>query len=278
MEVLTWEEHGTTVVLRLDGLADAAVAAWARGAVADVATWAGRLGPQRLVVELRGEPGGGVHGGVAWPGRTPLVVAHVGRASSATDLGADWVLVHELTHVLLPPVADRHHWFEEGFATYAEPWARTRAGHLDAAVAWADLVKGLPQGQPQPGELGIDHTPTWGRTYWGGALFWLVVDVGWRRDGGPGVQQAVGALAATGGMARPGPVPLPSLLRTMDEVAGDGIALPTWRQWSDQPVTVDLDAQWSWLGVRVGPAGVLLDDDAPGAHARHAIDGTAPRP
>ena len=35
----------------------------------------------------------------------------------------------------------------------------------------------MPLGLSRPGDRGFDLTPSWGSIYWGGALFWLVVDV-----------------------------------------------------------------------------------------------------
>jgi hypothetical protein len=39
------------------------------------------------------------------------------------------------------------------------------------------MVSGMPQGEPQRGDRGLDGTHTWGRTYWGGAMFCLLTDV-----------------------------------------------------------------------------------------------------
>jgi len=41
-------------------------------------------------------------------------------------------------------------------------------GELDAARIWADMMHGMRKGLPADGDAGLDHTPTWGRTYWAG--------------------------------------------------------------------------------------------------------------
>jgi len=64
-----------------------------------------------------------------------------------------------------------HRWLGEGLATYIEPLGRIRTGSLTPERVWRDLVLGLPQGEPQPGDQGLDVTHTWGRTYWGGRFF-----------------------------------------------------------------------------------------------------------
>jgi len=42
-------------------------------------------------------------------------------------------------------VDERHHWIEEGIATYVEPIARIHAGHLKAERMWFDLVRDMPK-------------------------------------------------------------------------------------------------------------------------------------
>ena len=57
-----------------------------------------------------------------------------------------------MVHTALPNVLWRHHWLEEGLATYVEPFARVRAGLLSEEDAWAGLAEGLPHGLPGAGE------------------------------------------------------------------------------------------------------------------------------
>ena len=49
---------------------------------------------------------------------------------------------------------------------------------------WHDIVRDMQKGEPAAGDEGLDHTHTWGRTYWGGAIFCLVADVEIRRETG----------------------------------------------------------------------------------------------
>ena len=70
---------------------------------------------------------------------------------------------------------------EEGLATYVEPLGRARTGLIAVEQVWSELLDGLPKGLPGAGDRGLDRTPTWGRTYWGGALFWFLADVEIRR-------------------------------------------------------------------------------------------------
>jgi hypothetical protein len=123
-----------------------------------------------------------------------------------TDLGMSqtrrsWELVHEMVHLGFPTMPRRHLWAEEGLATYVEPIARARAGDLSAEKVWADFVRGLPLGLPRQGDEGLDRTHTWARTYWGGAVFWLLADVEIRRRNGNrlGLETALRSLIAHGG-------------------------------------------------------------------------------
>ena len=106
----------------------------------------------------------------------------VAQHATAEDLSRDWVLTHEMVHYGFPNMDREHHWIEEGSATYIEPIARAAVGNLSVAQVWGDMVRFMPQGLPDPGDRGLDGTHTWGRTYWGGALFCLLADVRTRKE------------------------------------------------------------------------------------------------
>jgi hypothetical protein len=78
---------------------------------------------------------------------TSVISVPDGRAS-ALELAHDWVMTRELIHLAFPSVGREHDWIAEDIATYVEPIAR--AGRLSQDRVWADLVRGLPQGLPQP--------------------------------------------------------------------------------------------------------------------------------
>jgi hypothetical protein len=80
-------------------------------------------------------------------------------------------MTHELVHLAISSLPDEHHWLEEGLATYVEPIARSQDGQLPATNVWHGMLAGMPEGQPRRGDHGLDETHTWGRTYWGGAMF-----------------------------------------------------------------------------------------------------------
>jgi predicted metalloprotease with PDZ domain len=169
-------------------------------------------------------------------------------------------------------VEEEHHWIEEGLATYVEPVARVRAGELSAARVWGDMVEGMPKGEPGPGDRGLDRTPTWGRTYWGGALFCLVADVRIREATGNrvGLETALRGVLRAGGSIRV-EWPLTRVLDVGDQAVGVAILRPLYEQMHLDPVRIDLDTLWRRLGVDRGGGGVTLDDAAPLAAVRRSI-------
>jgi hypothetical protein len=205
------------------------------------------------------------------------IFMRIGEHAAPKALHDDWVLVHEMTHLAFPSVAREHDWAEEGLATYVEPFARARAGLMTPEDAWRSLVDGLPNGLPAPGDRGLDRTPTWGRTYWGGALFYLLVDIEIhkRTQNRFGLEHALrGILAAGGNNAHRW-----ALERAF--AAGDAaIGVPVLRELHDEMGTskhpVDLDRLWRDLGVRPVAASVQFDDAAPLAAIRRAISAPSP--
>ena len=169
-----------------------------------VTTYYGQFPVKRarvLVVPVDGRRGvqgttwGDMHG---WPGFTRL---RIGQHITAAELADDWTTTHELVHMAFPSLPDDQHWMEEGLATYVEPIARVETGELKAQQIWSDMVRDMPKGEPQEGDRGMDQTHTWGRTYWGGALFCLVADVAIRREtkNRKGLQDALRAIVEQGG-------------------------------------------------------------------------------
>jgi len=244
---------------------------WISASAAAVSEYFGRFPlPDSLVLVVPGR-GARIHGRVFGRGGA-TVLLWLGPDVSQVDLDKDWVLVHELTHLGFPSVARRHHWAEEGLATYLEPIIRARTRALPAEAVWTELVRGLPKGLPQPGDQGLDYTPTWGRTYWGGALYWFLADVEIRERTG---NQASLMGALRGILAEGGTIAEPwSLDRALS--AGDrAVALPVLKRLYEKmhasPAPVDLDALFNRLGVRTVGTRMSFDDQAPIAAVRRGI-------
>jgi hypothetical protein len=215
--------------------------------------------------------GRGVSGGHAsgWDGAR--IRLGVGKESTPADFADDWVTTHEMVHLAFPSQEDQHHWIEEGQAVYIEPVARARIGELTPEKIWGDMVRDMPQGQPAPGDRGLDYTHTWGRTYWGGAIFCLSADVQIRErtHNQKGLEDALRAVLAQGNIESEWP--LERAIAVGDKATGVPVLHDLYEQMKATPVTVDLDGLWKKLGVIEQNGHIVFDDTAPLAAVRRAI-------
>lgn len=238
-----------------------------------VAAYFGRFpaATARVLVLGTSSPGRPVRSGTAFGDRGAAIKLTLANSVRAIDLERDWILVHEMCHLALPSLPRRHHWLEEGMASYVEPMARAQAGLLSPERVWGDMVKGLPQGLPQSGDRGLDRTWTWGRTYWGGALFCLLADVESRAAtaGERGLQHALRAILQHGNIETDSPIE--PLLEIGDGAIGAAVLTSLYARMKDAPYPVDLDELWHSLGVRAGTLGVQFDDAASQAATRLAL-------
>ncbi len=212
---------------------------------------------------------GTTYGGDAGSASTRILL---GGDADRDDLEHDWVMTHEMVHLAFPLVRRQHHWIEEGLATYVEPIARAQIGTLPASEVWRQLVQGLPNGLPREGDQGLDHTPTWGRTYWGGALFCLEADLGIRKatNNRYGLRDALRGLLAAGANIEQ-EWPMDRALQIADHSIGVHVLETLYAQMKDAPHPVDLDALWRELGVVPVGRDVRFDDSAPLAAERRRI-------
>lgn len=249
-----------------------AIHAWVERAAGIVSAYYGRFPVRELSVRLIAMPGDGVRGGTTYGKPRAFIRLRVGREVTEPQLLADWVLVHEMTHLALPDVGEEHAWLSEGLAVYIEGVARVQAGNRPETDVWAEELRSMPRGLPQPGDQGLDRTHTWGRTYWGGAMFCLLADVEIRRrtHNRLGLQDAVRAiLNASGGLTVDWPIA--RVLRTGDAAVGTSTLEDLYAQMRDAPVSPDLPRLWHELGVDPEGTSVRLTEDAPLASIRLAI-------
>lgn len=244
--------------------------AWVQRSADAVARYFGRFPVPEVELLLQGSDGTGIGSGVTFAEPSLLVRVRLGRDTTAAQYRADWVLVHEMVHLALPRVPTAQRWLHEGAATYIEAVARARAGLVEPADVWKGWVRQMPAGQPRGGDRGLDHTPTWARTYWGGAMFFLQADVRLRRRGTPerGLQQALQGVLAAGGDYRV-VWDAPRILAAADAALEQTTLTQMYAQMKDQPAPADLARLWRELGVD----GPTLRDDAPLAAVRRAILG-----
>jgi hypothetical protein len=223
-----------------------------------------------MVVEREGGSG------IRWARTYALTGAHIrvgiGTNTRPEDFASDWILTHEFVHLALPQLPDEHDWLQEGAATYVEPVARAEAGQLTPERVWAEFVLQMPQGLPAAGDRGLDNSSTWGRTYWGGALFCLVTDVEIRKrtENRFGLRDALRAILANGGTLDHR-WSVRDAFKVGDSATGVTVLTDTYEAWRTKPVQVDLDDLWRQLGVERQGRRAILHDDAPLADIRRAI-------
>ena len=247
---------------------------WIATSARAVTAYYGRFPVPRVRVLVIPGSGRGIRGGTTYGYRGAAIKVTAGRETRAEDLLRDWVMTHEMVHLALPQLVGDHDWLGEGIATYVEPIGRVQSGSLPVEKVWSDLVDGLPKGLPKPGDRGLDHTPTWGRTYWGGALFCLLADIEIRQRTGnrKGLEDSLRAVNESGGN-----VEVRWTIEKVFEIGDRATGVPVLRDLYDRmkarPVDVDLVHLWKQLGVKLEGESILFEDSAPLAPIRRAITG-----
>jgi hypothetical protein len=224
-----------------------------------------------LVLVVPAATGAGVDGKTLGGGGRSVLL-RVARDASADLLRESWVPTHELVHASLPSFGPEHRWLEEGIATYVEPIVRARAGVIPSEHVWRDLVESAPKGLPSANDEGLERTRSWGRTYWGGAVFCLAADVEIRArtSGARSFDDVLRAMVATGASVAER-WDVERFLAIADDATGTHVVRELFQRLALAPGRVDLDAMWRELGVRAEGGTVVLDDAAPRASIRRAI-------
>jgi hypothetical protein len=271
----TLEIRGSTLCFQTDDATASRLLllrTWALRSANIVAAYYERFPAPLVVLSVRSAAGDGVGGGRTTNDSGLRIQVNVGREATATILANDWVLVHEMVHLALPEVGRRHNWLAEGLATYVEGVARAQFGNRDVADVWAEDRHSMPLGLPREGEGGMDQTPAWGRTYWGGALYCLQADIAIREQthNRVGLQTALqGILKDTGGYGFERDIE--DVLRIGDAATGTHVLEDLYLESKTTPRPTDLDLLWSRLGVPMDPKTQPFDDHAPLAAIRIAI-------
>src|SRR5271165_3732801 len=268
---------GSTIEVQFDGetktIARADLLNWVQRAGEAICTYYGKFPVPHLNLEIHVRGSAGVHGGVTYPDGGGYITISLGENTSVAQLNSDWELTHEMIHLAFPSMVRTRHWIEEGISVYVEPIARVQAGQLSAERMWSDVVRDMPQGEPEPGDQGLDHTHTWGRTYWGGAMFCLVADVRIRQQTSnrKGLQDALrGILAAGGNITEDWEIE--RALGVGDKATGTTVLVDLYHAMREKPDPVDFPAMWKQLGIhRAQDGSVQFDASAPLADVRTAI-------
>lgn len=245
---------------------------WIRRSAEAVATYFGRFPVDEVGILVVTTPGERVVTGTTFGYGSSAIRMQVGSDVTDAAYSEDWVLVHEMTHLALPEVPNRSAWLLEGNATYVEPIARAQAAQIDRESVWRWSLRGMPKGLPVHGDLGLDNTPTWGRKYWGGAIFWLLADVRLRQatNNRIGAQDALRAInRRSGGNTRDWSVD--QVMTAGDAATGTSVMTNLYAKMKIDPMPIDLDDLFHQLGISERAGNIQFDDDAPLAAIRRSI-------
>ena len=252
------------------------VVAWITTAAEAVAKYFGRFPVPNPRIQVHPTEGrNGIFHGTTYGSRGGFTRISIGQHTTQRELDEDWMMTHELVHMAFPDIEgdDReHHWIEEGMATYIEPIARCQIGKLTPEQIWGEMAKYMPQGLPGEGDQGLDNTHTWGRTYWGGALYWMVADVQIRQQSGnkKGLQDAMRAIVGSGGTIVH-EWPIEKVLQVGDQATGTHVLTDLYNRMKATAVQTDLDDLWAKLGIQLSNGAVKFNDQAPLANIRKSI-------
>ncbi len=282
---ITGRAHGVELeAARLEGalaLDDGALLRWLARGVKTVTESEGRFPADRLSA-LIVPVGAGAEpvpfGMVARGGGASLLLL-VSADADEQALGRDWVLPHELSHLLLPFIEREAAWLSEGFATYYQELLRARAGIISEREALLHITEALRDAAREGGASLLEEsarmhlTQRYRKVYWGGAAYWLNVDVALRQRsrGQATLDGVLSRLRAQGSMEEPWRAP--ALIARLDALAGAPVFSQELRALSARPFP-PFEATLDALGVRGSGRTFTLDDAAPLAALRHTLFAT----
>lgn len=246
---------------------------WPRAALANVQAMFPTYPRGRPLLIVMVRHGDGIEDGTALGNGGQSVRIEVGDETPTKRLMSDWMLTHEMTHLALPGLRRAHHWAEEGMATYLEPIMRAKRGVLPVADVWREWLMHMHKGQARDADDRLDGTREWGRTYWGGALFWIQCDVAIRSKATDPL--AIGLPTGFQSVFLQGDISnkwsISRFLDAMDAATGSETVSKTYAAQAPVGVEVDLNALWKSLGVSLKDGKPVFEDEAPLAHVRRAM-------
>jgi hypothetical protein len=250
--------------------APAEILDWVKTGARAVSNVYGQFPVKQVTIQIRPDDDPDQIHGTEFDG--DLIRMGLGQHIAAAQLADDWTMTHEMLHLAFPNMGEKHLWMNEGLSVYLEPVARARIGIVSPERYWRELKEGIINGQPQPGDGGLDQTHTWGRTYWGGTIFWFLVDAGIREQtkGKKSIDDVVKTILAAGGDGSQ-PWEMSRVLEMGDAASGTHVMHDVYAMLAAKPTAVDFNPWWRRLGITFEGEEVRFDDSAPLAWMRKAM-------
>lgn len=214
-----------------------------------------------------------------WHGGGATLQLRLSRDATDAKLAEeDFMAVHMLAHLLLPPVAEDARWLEEGIATYYQEVLRARTGGMPPEHAIARLRAGLARALAAQGTgsvVSAEAPPrdpddqAWQR--WAGVAFALAADVRLRAmQTGDSLDGALAALHTC--CAEDGRIlTARELVGLLDAETYTTIFTTLLDEASRTDGVPVMDRTWQILGVSQRGDGVGTSNDAPFAYVRISI-------
>lgn len=253
---------GTSVidVAELEGFTPAehaSIGRWVDVQANAVAALAGQLPRKRiqLVVLPVGPSSEPVRFGSMTRGGGASAAVLLSNGFDESALMRDWVLVHELCHLVHPFVMRRDAWLSEGLATYYQEVLRVRAGLHKPEDAWRRLLEGSRKGEAMRDTLAhtaanMFKTFAFSPVYWAGAAFALRADVELRKrsQGKRSLDDAIDKLTrccSRGDRAWPAS----DVIERLDAISGEPVMRELAAKWVDGPRFPELKTLFAELGI-----------------------------
>lgn len=225
-----------------------------------------------------------VHFGQSIRGEGNALELLVDQTRPVEEFDADWVAVHELSHLMHPYLGDRGSWLSEGLATYYQNILRGRSGLLTRAQAWDHLRGGFidNDGRQYDSTLAdaaanMHRKHDYQRVYWSGAAYWLTVDRDLRRESG-------GKLSAALALSRFRDCCLPAhrgwgpaeFVAKLDSLLGVVTFSQRYREFAALRQFPDWKKVYADLGISTSGEHLSFAADTPDAGVRDAIIAPSP--
>lgn len=246
---------------------------WVTYSAQSVHHYYGRFPVDKVRLDMQVTDGNRVRFGQAFGGDSPSLRLVVGEDITPEVLRRDWIMVHEMVHLAMADLPRNQRWLLEGLATYVESIARAQLGHLSEDFVWNGFVGRMHQGLPVSGDKGLDNTPTWGRTYWGGALFCMLADVEIRKRSNNelSLRDALRGILNDGYSMKNGADNAQQVFESGDRATGIPVLVNLYREMRAEPTPKELESFWKSMGLSLNNGKVIYNDDAELAYVRQKM-------
>ncbi len=233
----------------------------------------GRFPVDKVRLDMQVTDGNRVRFGQAFGGVSPSLRLVIGEDITPEVLRRDWIMVHEMVHLAMADVPRNQRWLLEGLATYVESVARAQAGQLSEDFVWKGFLTRMHQGLPATGDKGLDHTPSWGRTYWGGALFCMLADVEIRKrsHNKQSLRDALRGILDDSYSMKTSVDNALVIFESGDRATGVPVLIALYKKMRSNPTPKELDSFWDAMGLSLNNGKVIYNDNAELAYIRQEM-------